>query len=85
MPRFYFDVHNGDGVTLDEDGLELADQRSAKMIAMDSVRSIIAEEARKGFLDLAGRIDVKDDAGEVLLIVHYPEAFKLRLPDGGGR
>lgn len=85
MARFFFDIFNGDGATPDNDGLELEDQRLAKVIAVDSVRSIVAEEARMGVIDLAGRIEVKDGGGEVLLVVNYAEAFKLRLPDGSVR
>lgn len=85
MPRFFFDVFNGTGNAPDEEGLDLADQSSARYLALDSVRSIVAEEARKGLIDLGGRIEVKDDAGELLLIVGFVEAFRLRMPDGWSR
>lgn len=80
MPHFYFDVFNGHGQTPDEEGLDLADESSARVIALDSVRSMVAEDARKGLIDLNGRIDVKDDDGEVLLTVSFADAFQLRMP-----
>jgi hypothetical protein len=80
MPRFYLDVFNGNGKTADEEGLELEDQASARRIALDSVRSIIAEEARSGVIDLSGRIEVKDSLANVLVTVHFTEAFELHIP-----
>jgi hypothetical protein len=80
MARFFFFVFNGNGETPDDEGIDLANQSAARRIALDSIRSIIAEEAREGVIDLNGRIDVKDDAANVLLTVPFSEAFDLRLP-----
>lgn len=82
MPHFFFHVHNGHGETPDEEGLDLPDQANARGMALDSIRSIIAEEARRGVIDLKGRIDITE-GGETLLRVEFIEAFDLRLPDGG--
>lgn len=80
MPRFFFHVHNGDGETHDEEGLDLPDQAHARGVAIDSIRSIIAEEARQGMIDLQGRIDITE--GDcVLLQIVFVEAFDLRLPE----
>jgi hypothetical protein len=79
MPHFYFDVHNGHGDTLDEEGVDLPDQAAARQIALDSIRSMVAEDARKGVIDLDGRIDVRDGARNVLLTVCFAEAFWLTL------
>ena len=84
MPRFYFDIFNGNGRTPDEEGLELESQAAARRIALDSVRSIIAEEARDGVIDLGGRIEVKDKAANVLMTVDFVEAFELRMPVASG-
>ena len=48
---------------------------------MDSIRSIIAEEARKGVIDLDGHIDIIDTSGQALTKITFPEAFTLRLPN----
>lgn len=83
MPRFFFHVHNGQGETHDEEGLDLPDQADARGVAIDSIRSIIAEEARQGMIDLQGHIDITEGA-EVLLCIDFIEAFELRLPEGVG-
>lgn len=80
MPRFYLDITNGHGEVPDEDGLELEGQYAAHQLAIDSVRSIVAEETRKGIIDLNGRIDVCDEDRNILLTVPFAEAFELRMP-----
>lgn len=80
MPHYFFNVSNGQGLTPDEEGIDLADQGAAQKMAVDSIRSIIAEEARKGVIDLDGYIDVSDGSSEKLIRIAFPEAFTLRLP-----
>lgn len=84
MPQYFFDVCNSQGLTPDEEGIDLADQAAAQRMAMDSIRSIVAEEARKGVLDLDGYIDVRDRSAQRLLRIAFPEAFSLRMPVSGG-
>lgn len=78
--QFFFHVFNGDGETPDDEGLDAADQAAAHTIALESVRSMVAEEARSGVIDLTGRIDVKDAAANVLLTVAFADAFRLKIP-----
>lgn len=80
MPRYFFHVFNGDGFTPDEEGIDLEDQASAQRMALDSIRSMISEEARKGVLDLDGYIDIVDGGAQSLRKIPFPEAFVLRLP-----
>ena len=80
MPRFFFDVCNGHGLIRDEEGIDLETQASARQVAIDSVRSMVAEDARKGVLDLKGRIDLKDSAGNILIAIYYMEAFEVQMP-----
>ena len=83
MPRFYFHVFNGNGETPDDEGIEVADQAAARTIALESIRSIVAEEARGGTIDLTGRIDIKDGTANLLLSVEFCEAFTLEIPERG--
>ena len=80
MPRFFFHVHNGPGDIPDESGTDIADQSAASRLAVDSVRSMVSEDARRGVIDLKGRIDVKDAADNLLISVDFIEAFDLTLP-----
>lgn len=81
MPRFFFHIYNGHGNTLDDAGTDLADQASACRLAIDSVRSMVSEDARRGLIDLNGRIDVTDNRNNVLLTVEFAEAFDLHMPN----
>ena len=80
MPHYYFHVQNGHGFTHDEEGVDLSDEEAARAMAMDSIRSMVAEEARKGVLDLDGYIDVLDGDATPLTRIGFREAFSLRLP-----
>ncbi|MEJ5978087.1 hypothetical protein WG901_15655 [Novosphingobium sp. PS1R-30] len=81
MPRFFFHVHNGHGETHDDEGLDLPGQSHARSVAIDSIRSILAEEARHGLIDLQGHIDITEGA-DVLFTIAFTEAFELKLPVG---
>jgi hypothetical protein len=85
MPRFFFHVCNGDGHTPDDEGIDLAGQTAARGIAIDSVRSMVAEDVRRGVIDLDGRIMIRDRLGNDLLIVDFVEAFELRIPNPQNR
>jgi hypothetical protein len=65
MPRFFFDIHDGEDSTTDRDGLELADLEAAK------------EEAKKALPDMVNdtmpdgdrrdvTVDVKNAAGQIV-------------------
>ncbi len=83
--RSFFNVFNGSGLTTDDEGLDVEDQAAARYVALKSIRSMVAEEARDGTIDLTGRIEVKDAAGNLLLTVGFTEAFRVKLPDGTPR
>jgi hypothetical protein len=79
MPIFLFHVFNSVGTTCDDEGADLSDLTAAKDHAMDSIRSIVAEEARTGRIDLNGHIEIADPAGGTLGRVAFREAFDLKL------
>ncbi len=81
MPRFFLDILNGHGEISDEEGLDLADQGAAVAVALDSIRSMISEDARSGTIDLTGIITIRDEHRAALETVAYADAFDLRLPD----
>lgn len=78
MARFFFHIYNGHGETHDDEGVEI-DQAAAPDMAVASIRSIVADEARDGLIDLTGRIDVADQHGDVIFTTQFQEAFTLRL------
>lgn len=82
MPRYYFDLHNGMGFTRDEEGLTAPDEAAARDLAIDNIRSIVADEVRAGALDLTGVVEIRRDTGDPVMQVRFDEAVRLRLPGG---
>ena len=57
MPHYYFDIRDGEALSVDEEGMDLADQRGAEMEAALSLA-----DAAGGLAPLA---DIRDVAVEV--------------------
>jgi hypothetical protein len=82
VQRYFIHVWNGSGLVEDEEGQELPTPDAAMKVAVDSVRSIVSEDARQGLIDLNGRARIADEQGETVGELAYRDAFDLRL-DGG--
>ena len=77
MARFFLHLINGTGCAPDEEGVELADAQAAKARAVEGIRSILADEAKAGRLDLDGRIEIADESGDIVRSVPFEEAFVI--------
>jgi hypothetical protein len=82
MARFYLHVINGAGRAPDEEGAELPDAQAAEKRAVEGIRSILADEAKAGWLDLDGRIEIADEHGAIVRIVSFEEALEIRRAAG---
>ena len=80
MPRYFFDLYNGSGLTRDEEGQELPDQDAARASALNDIRSLLSSEIRAGSLDLRGRIMVRPAAGGEPAEVLFVDAVRFMLP-----
>jgi hypothetical protein len=80
VPRFYFHVCDGNGLTVDEEGRELKGSKEARSAAVTDARSIMAEEMREGRLDLASFIEVEDESHVHLFTVTFEEAVSVQRP-----
>lgn len=79
MAVYHLHLSNGAGYAEDQEGQDLPDLESARAQAIDGIRSVISEEARRGMIDLTGLIEIADPDGNILLIVPFKEAISLRL------
>ena len=79
--RYFIHICNGTGFVEDEEGQELPDREAAIHSAIDSVRSIVSEDARHGLIDLNGSVRITDAQGQTLVELSYRDAFELRLED----
>ena len=76
MPRFYLHLYD-DLVVKDEDGIFLADADEAWREAVRNARSIVAEQALKGRINLKHWIDIVDENGEPVLTVPFSSAVSV--------
>lgn len=79
MPLYFLHIHNSTGFAEDEEGQELADLDQARAKAVEGIRSMLASEVLKGSIDLCGRIEIADDAGNPLAVVPFREAVAVQL------
>ena len=77
MPLYYFNVYNDD-ITLDDEGVELADQEAAHARAIKEVRALAAETVLHGHLTRSHRLEVTDPQRTVLAVLRFDEAVDIR-------
>lgn len=75
MPRFFFHVRDGDGLTEDPDGSELPDLAAALAEARAAARELVAERIRAGKGPDGRRFEVSDAAGRTLATVPFRAAL----------
>jgi hypothetical protein len=78
MPRYFFHICNGTGFVEDEQGLNLPDQETAYKKAVEAARGVMADDMRKGELDLTSFVEVEDEARTLLLTLTFAEAVTMR-------
>jgi hypothetical protein len=77
MPRYYFQVCNGDGFKTDEDGQDLPDIHAARATAITGLRDILASELKDGVLKMASFIEIEDENRALLMTVPFIEAVMV--------
>ena len=76
MPRYYFHLFN-DVNARDEEGVEFPNDAVAMQKAIKSARELAAESVRQGRLILDHRIEVEDDGGRRVGIVHFRDVVQV--------
>ena len=76
MPLYYFNIYNDD-ITLDEEGVELADEHAAHAFAVKAVRELAAETTLHGHLAGHHRVEYVDTAQKVLGVVRFDDAVEI--------
>lgn len=67
MDTYFFDLHNGDRVTIDDNGLDLASRSEARRLALQFLGQIILDGAVANAAWFS-RIEVRDRNGLVMRI-----------------
>lgn len=77
VPRYFFDLHN-DIDAIDEEGREFSDLDAAKAYTLGEARQMIqASVSETGRIDLGHHIDVRDDSGAIIYIMHFEDAVRI--------
>lgn len=79
MPRYFFDLCNGNGWMTDEEGALYADPKAMEGEALISARSIIAGDILEGAsINLGHFLAVRDDTGEEIYRLHFRDAVTVQ-------
>lgn len=76
MQRFFFHLRNSSDLLLDPEGM-LMPSDAVPGAALRQARDCIAGDAHTGRLDLHYRIDVHDEAGEVIHSLDFKDAVEF--------
>lgn len=77
MHQFYFDLHECDTITIDEEGREVEDMAAARLLALDSARDIMVAAVRNGRLCLRSAIVIRNAEGIALLNIPFGDAVAV--------
>ena len=78
VPRYFFDLHNDLDVR-DDDGKEFPDVDAARVNALLEAREMIkASIDDTGMIDLRNHIDVRDEGGAVICVMHFQNAVTIQ-------
>ena len=76
MAHFYFHVREGQNLSLDPEGIELADETQAREEAVKGARSLLSAAVCEGRLPLADAIVITDETGHRVAEVRYGDAVR---------
>ncbi|WP_231462806.1 DUF6894 family protein [Sphingomonas sp. URHD0057] len=77
MPLYYFNLYN-DAVTMDDEGVELADPEAARAHAIKEARHMAADSVLQGHFACSHRIEFVDGERAPVGAVRFDEAVEVR-------
>jgi hypothetical protein len=79
MPRFYFDIRDGEFIP-DDEGTELADLEAARIQAVMLSGALLSENPSKFWEGEEWQLEVRDDAHLILFILTFMATNSPHLP-----
>lgn len=77
--RYFFNVTDGHGVTIDMDGTELDQSQTAMDEAVKDVRLLLADGDVRGFCRRHWRLDVVNEAGGLVFSLPFGHALQADM------
>jgi hypothetical protein len=68
---YFFHLTEGDHSTRDPEGSDLPNMTAVEKVAVEGVRSLMAEAVTKGERDYRGSLDVEDQNGATVMSVRF--------------
>ncbi|HEY0164908.1 MAG TPA: hypothetical protein VGB39_06005 [Sphingomicrobium sp.] len=80
MARYFMHLRDGTEQILDPEGLEFASVDAVRKATLIAARDLMTGDVRAGVIDFRFRIDVEDEAGEVVYSLPFKHAINI-IPD----
>lgn len=77
MARYFLDLHECEDITRDPEGIERAGIDEVRAEARRAARAVMCGEMVEGRLCLSCSIEVRDEAGNVVLSLPFREAVTV--------
>jgi hypothetical protein len=74
---YYFHLCDGHEVVIDPEGREIDDRSRIGEFALKEARAIISQDALGGRIKLEQRIEVRNDAGKLVLQLSFRDAVTV--------
>ena len=79
MTRYFFYIRH-DGATIrDEEGDEFSSIEDARNSAIEAIRELAASRIKNGLIISDQHMDVRDEAGDLMLSISFREVIKEQL------
>ena len=83
MARYFMHLRDGTEQLLDPEGLEYASLDAVRKAVLIAARDLMMGDIREGVIDFRFRIDVEDEAGEIIYSLPFKHAVNIipELPE----
>ena len=80
MARYFMHLRDGTEQILDPEGLEFPSVDAVRKATLIAARDLMTGDIRTGVIDFRFRIDVEDEAGEIIYTLPFKHAINI-IPD----
>jgi len=83
VARYFMHLRDGTEQLLDPEGLEYASLDAVRKAVLIAARDLMMGDIREGVIDFRFRIDVEDEAGEIIYSLPFKHAVNIipELPE----
>ena len=83
MARYFLHLRDGTEQILDPEGLEFPSVDAVRKATLIAARDLMTGDIRTGVIDFRFRIDVEDEAGEIIYTLPFKHAINIipELPE----